>query len=87
MPRTYPIRFGWHTVGLMPVLTSKGEGQPPITEQDQLVDGPEIFASMDEDLDSEFWKDARFGSILIYLRGNQHLELPQRWRAVFPTHF
>lgn len=83
--RIYPVRFGWHTVKWMPVLKTQGQGRPEILEQGRPINGPQVFASMD-DLDTPFWEDAHFGPILVYLRGNTSLHLPQRWQEVFPRH-
>lgn len=82
--RTYPPGFGWHTVKFMPKFKTRGEGAPQLGE-DQVCDGPQAFQEMTWDTELD-WQDARLTSVILYLRGNVHLKLPQSWRAVFPTH-
>ena len=83
-PRIYPVRFGWKTVSLMPKLKSRGRGMP-VLKPEEPIDGPEVFRSMEWE-DQAFWEDARFKSILVYLRGNTSLQLPEKWKEVFPKH-
>ena len=83
MLRVYPPRFGKRALELMPELKSSGEGQPELPEG--LIDGPQTFQDMtwDHELD---WDDARMLTVLVYLKGNKNLRLPERWKAVFPRH-
>ena len=73
LPRIYPMRFGWKTLELMPKLKSRGLGMPDLPES--LPTGPEIFNSMSwhDDMD---WSDAHLKPVLVYLKGNKSLDLP-----------
>ena len=82
-PRVYPTRFGWRTVQLMPKLKSRGEGMPEVPQNTPL-DGPSIFNSMSWHSDDVNWDEARLKPLLVYLRGNRNLNLPEEWKVVFP---
>lgn len=43
---------------------------------------PELYAKMSFD---DLWHDAEMTAVVTYLRGNSNLDLPNRWRRVFPT--
>ena len=79
-PRVYPRRFGLRTVQLMPVLKTKGRGQPQIETK---PDGPKIFEEMSWDHEMD-WSAAHLTPLIVYLRGNSSLQLPGKWRAAFP---
>lgn len=83
LPRVYPVRFGWKTVELMPKLKSRGQGRPVLPET--LPSGPEIFNAMSWHTEKD-WSDARLKPVLVYLKGNRSLNLPDSWKAVFPRH-
>ncbi len=78
------MRFGWRTVSMMPKLQSRGRGMPVLNPEEP-IDGPEVFRSMEWE-DQSFWEDARFKPVLLYLRGNTSLQLPEKWKKVFPKH-
>ena len=80
-PRIYPKLFGQATAKLLPKLKSTGEGLP---ETAAGVDGAQIFNQMSWN-DSMNWDEVRFKPLLVYLRGNQNLKLPSRWKCSFPT--
>ncbi|CAK9018409.1 unnamed protein product [Durusdinium trenchii] len=81
--QVYPVRFGHRAVRLMPRLKTRGEGMPKHPPGPK--EGPLIFEQMGWDSEVD-WSDARMTPVLVYLRGNASLKLPQRWREVFPTH-
>lgn len=83
--RTYPPQFGWHTVKHMPKLKTKGRGCPKIKDADELIDGPRTFSEMPWGSQVD-WADARLTSVIVYLRGGDRLKLPDKWKAVLPTH-
>lgn len=64
----------------MPNLKSRGEGMPLDHEA---PNGPQIFQEM-EFQNTGFWDDARLKPLLVYLKGNKHLALPEEWRRVLP---
>lgn len=81
-PRVYPAGFGAATRQLLPKLKSCAEGKPMWTLD---FDGPMVFSNMM--CSSEInWQEARLKPVLIYLRGNKSLRMPDAWKAVFPTH-
>lgn len=82
-PRIYPPRFGAATVRMLPQLKSKGEGNPSLVGE---PDGPSIFNNMSWNSDLD-WSDARLRPLIVYLRGNKSLQLPERWKVTFPTKF
>ena len=81
-PRVYPMRFGWKAVEPMPKLKSKGQGQPKLPEV--VPDGPQTFNMMSWNSDVD-WSDARLKPVIVYLKGNRSLNLPDAWKAVFPS--
>ena len=81
-PRVYPVRFGLHAVKLMPLLKSRGQGQP---KSETKADGPQIFQNMSWDHKMD-WSAAHLTPLLKYLRGNSSLQLPLKWRSVLPQH-
>ncbi|CAK9065014.1 unnamed protein product, partial [Durusdinium trenchii] len=83
LSQVYPVRFGWKTVELMPKLKSRGQGRPVLPET--LPSGPEIFNAMSWHTEKD-WSDARLKPVLVYLKGNRSLNLPDSWKAVFPRH-
>lgn len=84
MLRTYPSQFGWHTVKYMPKFKTRGEGCPKLA-RDEVPDGPQVFADMSWSTELD-WGYARLYPAIKYLKGGHHLKLPQKWKAVFPTH-
>ena len=80
LPRIYPHRFGLATVQLLPKLRTEGEGAPELASK---PDGPAIFNSMSWNTDVN-WDEVRFKPMLVYLRGNKSLALPEEWKRVFP---
>ena len=81
-PRVYPVRFGLHAVQLMPQLKTQGRGLPSVPD---VPDGPEIFQRMAWESDVD-WTAAHLTPLLVYLKGNSSLNLPEKWQAVFPRH-
>ncbi len=84
MLRTYPVQFGWHAVKHMPKFKTRGEGCPKLSK-DEVPDGPQVFADMSWGSEMD-WGDAHLYPAIVYLKGGHHLKLPQKWKAVFPTH-
>ena len=68
----------------MPKLKTCGEGKPVLEEG--ASNGPEIFAAMSWDGDT-WWEDAHLKPLVVYLRGNRSLQMPDRWKQVFPRQF
>ena len=69
----------------MPKLKTKGMGMPEIPES-ECPDGPTIFKEMAFDHEPSFWDDARLKTLVVYLKGNTNLKLPEKWRQVIPSH-
>lgn len=69
----------------MPKLKTKGRGCPKIKDADELIDGPRAFSEMPWGSQVD-WADARLTSVIVYLRGGDRLKLPDKWKAVLPTH-
>ena len=67
---------------MMPELKTQGEGQPNLSLE-ECPDGPALFEQMEWEGDVD-WADARLKPLLVYLKGNKHLKLPERWRKVLP---
>lgn len=65
---------------MMGDLMTRGEGKPADTDLTALP-AHEAFAAAPWDED---WKEAGLKEVLIYLRGNKSLRLPQIWRDVIP---
>ena len=82
-PRTYPGPFGIATLDMMPRLTVHGEGRPHVVDE---PNGPAIFNSMSWNSD-QTWEEARLKALVVYLRGNRHLNMPPLWKRMFPKHF
>lgn len=77
LPRTYPPRFAKKICDLMPQLKMHGEGRPDVS-------GADVFS----DLKAYPWSDWPEGNIIEvirYLRGNVDLNMPNEWKACFPT--
>lgn len=76
LPRTYPRKFGVGICKLMPQLMTHGEGKPPLCGDRATL----AFLSAPW----TDWEEADFVPVIVYLRGNIHLELPTEWRDVLP---
>ena len=75
--------FAARMVQLLPELLGSSEGKP--VAQSEVPDGPECFQEMPWDMGTGSWSDlADLHPVLVYLRGNVNLKLPEPWRAVFP---
>ena len=75
------MRFGEHTVKLLPKLMTRGEGTPKFPGPSGSMSGPDIFAKMMW----EDWPEANLREVGFYLRGGTGLVLTPAWRAVFPS--
>ena len=75
------MRFGYHTVKILPKLMSRGEGAPKITGFPENMSGPDIFMS----ISWQDWPEANLREVAVYLRGGRSLALSPNWRRVFPT--
>lgn len=62
---------------MMPRLKSMGEGRP-------CVGGEPVFSELQNYPWSD-WPDGKLRKVIFYLRGNLNLELPNEWKACFPT--
>lgn len=80
--RSYPIAFGLRVQRLLPRVT-RGNGGPPCLPSEPMGgwDAPAAFADL---LFSNGWLEARLFEAAQYVRGSKHLNLPLRWRQVFP---
>lgn len=65
----------------MPQLKSRGEGMPEVAPSG--LDGPALFNAMSWHSEMD-WGDANLKPLLVYLRGNRSLNLPEEWKVVFP---
>ncbi|CAE7768126.1 unnamed protein product [Symbiodinium pilosum] len=82
--QTYPVPFAVWMVRLLPELLGASEGKPVV--QSEVPDGPTCFQEMPWDMATGSWSDlADLYPVLVCLRGNVNLQLPEPWRAVFPT--
>ena len=81
--RTYPVAFGGKFLSLLEMFRSRAEGKPTLT--------PEVEASLDarylfRDLPwGDMWEDAEIVELVVYLRGNKNLRIPEHWRDFLPT--
>ena len=77
--RTYTMRFAWQLVRIMPRLQEDARRQPDECPSD--LDVRDIFWSLDDDV----WSDADMPSVVAYLKGNKHVQIPASWRPWLPT--
>ena len=66
----------------MPQLKTQGRGLPSVPD---VPDGPKIFREMTWESDVD-WTSVHLIPLLVYLKGNSSLNLPEKWQAVFPRH-
>lgn len=74
-PRHYPYRFGLRVLRKLPQLMAGATRTFP----DPPAGFDPLKCYMAQDFD-DFWDDASFRDVLIYLRGNKSLNIPQAWR-------
>lgn len=80
VPRVYPPQFGLRLVRLFPDLCASRE----IWDADQgsmSMSTESLFSTMEW---GDLWEEAKAVDVLIYLRGNLHLDLGP-WRELFPA--
>ena len=82
-PRRYPLRFGMQIVTLKHKLKAQASGKPkPLTVPDlreQLTD-----MNCQQGL-GDIWEEASMDEVLVYLRGNRNLMLPDWARPLLPS--
>ena len=82
-PRQYPLRFGMRIVTLKHNLKAQATGKPkPQTMPDlreQLID-----MNCQQGL-GDIWEEASMDEVLVYLRGNRNLMLPDWARPLLPS--
>jgi hypothetical protein len=81
--RTYPFKFGLKFASLIPTLISSAQHTESDAEKAELdaFDAKEAFANMRFD---DLWTDAGMTDVIVYLRGNRHLKIPDAWRPYIP---
>ena len=82
-PRSYPVAFGWKVQRILPKLMSSNSGcfkVPPAPPGGW--DVPLLFARMNFGRDN--WSEARLLEACRYVRGCKNLEVPHKWKRVFP---
>ena len=82
-PRSYPIAFGLKVQKILPKLVSSNNGcfkVPPAPPGGWNV--PLLFQRMNFGRDN--WSEARLLEACRYVRGCKNLEVPHRWKRVFP---
>ena len=76
--RTYTMRFAWRLVRILPRLQHDACCEPAKLPSD--LDVRALFDSLDADV----WTDANMASVLAYLKGNRHVQIPDTWRPWLP---
>ena len=80
--RSYPIQFGMLLQKLLPDFMSSSRSIPAFTDEVRAnLDSKAIFKSMSM---ADQWPDADICSLIRYLRGNRHLNIPEDWLEVIP---
>ena len=83
MLRTYPRGFAKKWLSLLPTLRRTAEGKPwPSEETLSALDAKALFAQMQF---TDMVPDGGLASVVVYLRGNRHLAIPQEWRPFLPV--
>lgn len=82
IPRVYPRAFAERIRRLFDKFVKGGEGQPQ-QKCSAIFGGPDAFSKCPW----SDWKEARLFGSMRYLRGNKHLDVPIRWKEVFPQPF
>lgn len=82
--RTYPIAFGLRVQRLLKTFVKhRSEPTKLPNEPPEGWNVPLMFQRMS--FKSTNWSEARLRECCIYLRGSKGLNVPQRWKNVFPT--
>ena len=82
--RSYPISFGLKVQRILPQLVAGAHGKPVLPCEVpagwmQLMFKATSFVENN-------WPEAKLMESCLYIRGSNHLNVPDSWKGVFPTH-
>jgi len=79
-PRIYPMKFCWKLMEIIPGLMSTTDHG--FTPMPATFDAKTAFFDLPW---GDLWTDADMPTLLVYLKGNKHLQIPSEWTAFLPT--
>ena len=82
--RNYPHRFGMKLVKLRPKILASVQGKPNVDEPRNLGQVMREIGFTQLSVE-EVWHDACMHEVLIYLRGNRALAMPQEIKDLMPS--
>ena len=80
--RIYPFRWAARFQRIVPALMATAVRPNVQPHEMNGKDIKEMFAAMQF---TDVWDDADMRSVLVYLKGNVHLKIPDAWRPYLPT--